>query len=175
MESIYSTFALMIVELASEETVLEFMRLIISIQDLAVKNTQISNDAKSRLHVIVISLFILVARVCDTPNLVEYGIKIIETRLKESPSLLPGEHWVHDMPPLPQIRSQILIDQNIVMEYLRGLGLETSKLQHNSLYMTSSTQNRYSWTDTAGRHSMSDINGGFPELDSAGSSPGIQK
>jgi len=34
--------------------------------------------------------------------------------------------------------------------------------------------NRHSWVD-AGRNSLADINSGGPELDSGGSSPGVQK
>ena len=34
---------------------------------------------------------------------------------------------------------------------------------------------RHSWVDNAGRSSLGDINGGTTELDSAGSSPGVQR
>lgn len=34
---------------------------------------------------------------------------------------------------------------------------------------------RHSWVDSTGRNSLGDINGGTAELDSAGSSPGVQK
>lgn len=34
---------------------------------------------------------------------------------------------------------------------------------------------RHSWVDSAGRNSLADINSGGPELDSAGSSPSVQK
>lgn len=34
---------------------------------------------------------------------------------------------------------------------------------------------RHSWVDSAGRNSLADINSGATELDSGGSSPGVQK
>lgn len=77
IESIYTTLALLTVELASEETVMELLRLVMSLQDLALTNTQISITIKFNLHAVIISLFILIANLCNIPTLIDYGNKVI--------------------------------------------------------------------------------------------------
>lgn len=76
IESIYTTLALLTVELGSEETVLELLRLIISLQDLALTSCQISTQIKFNLHAIIISLFVLIANVCNISTLVDYAKQV---------------------------------------------------------------------------------------------------
>lgn len=76
IEAIYTTLALLIVELASEETVLEQLRLILSLQDLAITNSQLSVTLKLNLHAIVVSLLILISHVCNLSLLIDYSEKV---------------------------------------------------------------------------------------------------
>ncbi|XP_057332050.1 protein EFR3 homolog cmp44E isoform X1 [Microplitis mediator] len=175
IEAIYTTLALLIVELASEETVLEQLRLILSLQDLALTNSQLSITLKLNLHAIVVSLLILISHVCNLSLLIDYSEKIIKAREKEGAYLLPPlkSHYDNDLP--SKFSSSMLIDQSIVTEYLKIAGFDIGKLQQGSKYNSSSLQHRHSWVDTAGRTSITDINTGSVELDSGGSSPGMQK
>ncbi|XP_033215913.1 protein EFR3 homolog cmp44E isoform X2 [Belonocnema kinseyi] len=75
VESIYTTLALLAVELASEETVLEFLRLVLSLQDLALTSAQITMALKFNLHSIVISLLVLISYVCNITSLMDYATK----------------------------------------------------------------------------------------------------
>ncbi|XP_001599882.1 protein EFR3 homolog cmp44E isoform X1 [Nasonia vitripennis] len=175
VEAIYTTLALLTVELASEETVLELLRLVMSLQDLALTSIQMNIAIKFNLHSTVISLLVLIANVCNISTLIDYANKIVESRSKEATHLLPDLRSQYD-PHLPsRIPTALIVDQTIVTECLKGVGLETGKLQQGSGYSSSALQHRHSWVDSAGRSSLGDINGGTTELDSAGSSPGVQR
>ena len=76
VESIYTTLALLAVELASEETVLELLRLVLSLQDLALTSGQITMALKFNLHAIVISLLVLISYVCNITSLMDYATKV---------------------------------------------------------------------------------------------------
>ncbi|XP_020706838.2 protein EFR3 homolog cmp44E isoform X6 [Athalia rosae] len=175
--AVYTTLALLAVELASEETVLELLRLVLSLQDLALTSGQISNSLKFNLHSIVISLLVLISHVCNITSLMDYANKVVEARDKEASHLLPELKSRYDgETQLPtRLQSSVIVDQTIVSECLKAAGLDTGKLQQGSGYSSSSLQHRHSWVDSAGRSSMADINAGGAELDSAGSSPGVQK
>ena len=95
--------------------------------------------------------------------------------MKEALHLLPDlrSQYDHNLP--SRIPPALLVDQTLVSECLKGVGLETGKLHQGSGYSGSSLQHRHSWVDSAGRSSLADINSGAIELDSGGSSPGVQK
>jgi hypothetical protein len=76
VQSIYTTLALLTVELGSEETVFELLQLIMSLQDLALTSSEINAAIKFNLHATIISLLILVANVCNISNLMDYGNKV---------------------------------------------------------------------------------------------------
>ncbi|XP_076181106.1 protein EFR3 homolog stmA isoform X3 [Ptiloglossa arizonensis] len=198
VESIYTTLALLAVELASEETVLELLRLVLSLQDLALTSGQISISLKFNLHAIVISLLVLISYVCNITSLMDYAnkvsykfnvlihydhilylqflhFKIVEIRRKEASHLLPDLQSQYDSGLSSRLAPILLIDQTILSECLKGAGLDSGKLQQGSGYSSTSLQHRHSWVDSAGRNSLADINSGATELDSGGSSPGVQK
>ncbi|KAK1116966.1 hypothetical protein K0M31_017118 [Melipona bicolor] len=175
VESIYTTLALLAVELASEETVLELLRLVLSLQDLALTSSQISVSLKFNLHAIVISLLVLISYVCNITSLMDYASKVVEVRRKEAPHLLPDLQSQYDIGLSSRLAPALLVDQTVLSECLKGAGLDSGKLQQGSGYSSISLQHRHSWVDSAGRNSLADINSGATELDSGGSSPGVQK
>ncbi|CAB0038598.1 unnamed protein product [Trichogramma brassicae] len=94
IESIYTTVALLIVELCSEETVLEMLRLVMSLQDIALTNAQISIAIKFNLHVTAISLLVLIANVCNITTLIDYANKheVLQSKLSDIFNNLMIEH-----------------------------------------------------------------------------------
>lgn len=76
IEAVYTTLALICIELLSEETVLDFIRLILSIQELAITNAVLSTQQKFHLHSLVISIMFLVAIVIDLHPLKDYVEKV---------------------------------------------------------------------------------------------------
>lgn len=81
VEAVYTTLALICVELLSEETVLDFIRLILSIQELAITNAVLSTQQKFHLHSLVISVMLLVAVILDLHPLKDYLDKVIYTNI----------------------------------------------------------------------------------------------
>lgn len=76
VEAVYTTLALICIELLSEETVLDFIRLILSIQELAITNAVLSTQQKFHLHAFVISIMLLVAVVLDLHPFKDYVEKV---------------------------------------------------------------------------------------------------
>lgn len=76
VEAVYTTLALICVELLSEETILDFIRLTLSIQELAITNAVLSTQQKFHLHALVISIMYLVAVIIDLHPLKEYVEKV---------------------------------------------------------------------------------------------------
>lgn len=74
MNAIYTTVALFTVELFCEDTLFDFVRLVLSFQDLAITSTVLSPAQKIHLHVIALCLFVLTAY-CF-PVLKEYSDKV---------------------------------------------------------------------------------------------------
>lgn len=81
VEAVYTTLALICIELLSEETVLDFIRLILSIQELAITNAVLSTQQKFHLHALVISIMLLVAVVTDLHPLKDYVEKVINKNI----------------------------------------------------------------------------------------------
>ncbi|XP_015586861.1 protein EFR3 homolog cmp44E isoform X2 [Cephus cinctus] len=175
VEAIYTTLALLAVELASEETVLELLRLVLSLQDLALTSSQISISLKFNLHAIVVCLLVLISYVCNITSLMDYANKVVEARRKEGLHLLPDLKSRYDSDLTSRLLPSLMVDQTVVTECLKAAGLDTGKFQQGSGYSSNSLQHRHSWVDSAGRNSMADINTVPTEVDSAGSSPGVQK
>jgi len=81
VEAVYTTLALICIELLSEETVLDFIRLILSIQELAITNAVLSTQQKFHLHALVISVMLLVAVVIDLHPLKDYVEKVLNKNI----------------------------------------------------------------------------------------------
>lgn len=76
VEAVYTTLALICIELLSEETVLDFIRLILSVQELAITKAALSTQQKFHLHAFVVSIMLLVAVVLDLHPLKDYVEKV---------------------------------------------------------------------------------------------------
>lgn len=89
--------------------------------------------------------------------------------------MLPPLRSRYDSELSSRLSPNLLFDQSIITECLKTAGLDTGKIQHGSGYNTNALHHRHSWVDTTGRNSIADINAGGTELDSGGSSPGVQR
>lgn len=111
----------------------------------------------------------------------DYANNIIEARRKEATHLLPdlSSHYPTNCESANRV-PHLLIDQMAVCEYVKAGGLDPSRLQQTSPYgagglsIVQNTQ-RHSWVEAGARGSVADITGGGHEVDSAHSSPGVQR
>nr|CAD7438564.1 unnamed protein product [Timema bartmani] len=178
VEAIYTTLALLIVELASEETVLDLLRLVISIQDMALTNGSLSAAQKFNLHAVVASLLLLIPNVVHITPLLEYAEKVVAARkAAKATHLLPDllVHYDPDTSLSPtQLGPDTLVDQMAVTECLKGAGFDPARLQQVSPYSAGGpTQtHRHSWVDSG---SAADLNSIQMDVDSVSSSPGVTK
>ncbi|KAI5641218.1 hypothetical protein NE865_06482 [Phthorimaea operculella] len=72
IEAIYTTLALLFIELASEETVCDMLQLVLAIQQSAIANPVLSVAAQCQLHAIALSLAQLLQHVLGLPRLADY-------------------------------------------------------------------------------------------------------
>ncbi|XP_050305560.1 protein EFR3 homolog cmp44E isoform X2 [Anthonomus grandis grandis] len=179
IEAVYTTLALLCVELASTETVIDLLQLLLGIQNLALTSVNLSNAQKFNLHALVVSLLVLIPDVVNIQPLSDYASRLVEARREEAPHMLPDmmSHYPQDCEP-PNKIPHLLVDQMAVCDYLKVSGIDPSRLTQTSPYgaggpgIISSSQ-RHSWMET-GQGSLMEIPS-VHEVDSAASSPGITR
>ncbi|KAK4885965.1 hypothetical protein RN001_002236 [Aquatica leii] len=181
VEAIYTTIALLCVELASAETVIDIMQLIFGIQSLSLNSTDMSNAQKFHLQAIVAALLILIPTVVTIKPLLDYAKEIIRARKSEAPHLLPD--LLEQYPSKAEMANKLphlLIDKIAVCEYLNSSGLDSSRLLQMSPYgagklgVTGAGTHRHSWVEAGARGSIVELPG-TQEVDSVSSSPGVQR
>ncbi|KAL1115272.1 hypothetical protein AAG570_007303 [Ranatra chinensis] len=174
IESIYTTLALIAVELLTAHTITAYLTMVYSIQEIALsQNNSLSFPRRYNLHAVVAALLVLVPEIMQIAPLKEYAGKLIGERRSAGaahllPELLvtyPGEVT----PPAFQIPVNLLVDQAVLGECLQAAGLDTT-------VMTRSLTHRHSWVESTGvtmRGSVTDLNS--TDVESANSTPGLPR
>nr|XP_049701457.1 protein EFR3 homolog cmp44E isoform X1 [Helicoverpa armigera] len=183
VEAIYTTLALICIELGSEETVGDIMQLVLAIQQSSLSNPVLSVAQQCQLQAISISLAALVPHVLLLPRLADYIHKIIVARREEAPHLLPPlREEYDDLPPakMPNKLPYLMMDQMALCDMLKAHGVDVSRLSAASPYSAGNVAlpHRHSWLEAGaaqGRDSLAEITAPGTELDSANSSPGVQR
>ncbi|KAM3958163.1 protein EFR3 homolog stmA [Aphomia sociella] len=189
IEAIYKTLALMCIELASEETICDILQLILAIQQSALRNPVLSLAQQCQLQAAAAALAALLPHVLSLPlpRLHDYLQQIIESRREEASHLLPPlrrEYPSVAASAMPAKLPYLMIDQLAVCECLRANGIEASRVLAPPPYCggaPAGLAQRHSWVEAGaaqGRDSLADIAAGAgpaAELDSASSSPGVQR
>ncbi|KAF7284398.1 protein EFR3 homolog stmA isoform X2 [Rhynchophorus ferrugineus] len=180
IEAVYTTLALLCVELASTETVIDLLQLLLGIQSLALNSTALSNTQKFNLHTMVICLLVLIPDVVSIQPLADYASKLVECRKEEAPHLLPDmlSHYPSGCEPASKV-PHLLVDQMAICDYLKSSGIDPSRLTQTSPYgaggpgMIVGSQ-RHSWMEPNPRGSVIEISS-VHDVDSAASSPGVTR
>ncbi|XP_066262550.1 protein EFR3 homolog cmp44E isoform X1 [Euwallacea similis] len=180
IEAVYITLALLCVELASTETAIDLLQLLLGIQNLALTSTSLTNAQKFNLHTLVVSLLVLIADVVNIQQLFDYGNRIIEARREEAPHCLPEmlSHYPANCESINKM-PHLLVDQMAVCDYLKSSGIDASRLTQTSPYGAGGPgvlagSQRHSWMETGARGSIMEIPS-VHEVDSAASSPGVSR
>lgn len=66
----------------------------------------------------------------------------MEARRNDSPHLLPDLQSQYDTGLMSRLAPTLLVDQTVVSECLKGVGLDSGKLQQGSGYSNTSLQHR---------------------------------
>ncbi|KAJ8709972.1 hypothetical protein PYW07_009338 [Mythimna separata] len=136
-----------------------------------------------QLHAISVALAALLPHVMMLPRLADYIHKIIAARREEAPHMLPPLLEDYDeLPPskMPNKLPYLMMDQMALCEILKSHGIDSSRLASNSPYAAGNVAapHRHSWVEAGaaqGRDSLAEITAPGTELDSANSSPGVQR
>ncbi|XP_075525945.1 protein EFR3 homolog stmA [Dermacentor variabilis] len=167
-QALYTTLALLCVELGSEDVLIELLRLMFAIQDLPSSGlVSMSGTHMASLYALVAAFMFLAGQLTSIPSLCSHVTEVIKVRRERAPQLLPQG------PPLTgslgQVPEQALFDRTIVAEALRSTGHDPSKLftpyapRHSSVPGGEANVTR----------SVSDLNSNNIEVASVNSSPGF--
>ncbi|XP_013876712.1 protein EFR3 homolog B isoform X2 [Austrofundulus limnaeus] len=131
-ESLYALLALLSVELANEEVVVDLIRLALALQDLALSTDEaLPVYNRCAVHALAAAYLNLICQLTTVPAFCQHIHEVIEVRQKQSPFLLPEDVFV-DNPKLPtsvdKVDASVLFLQSKITEVLGGSGYNTERL-----------------------------------------------
>lgn len=179
-DAIFTTLALLCVEMSSEEILSELFRVTFALQDLCLSGNSnpgesrgLSEVHKSAIHGIVAGFFHLTAGLTAIPLLCSHVEQIIALRGEKCPNMLPEYHHLcktaffepeKEKKTPDEIPEELLFSKSLVAESLRSSGHDTTRL------LTPFVSNNVV-VDASMSRSASDLNSINVEVDSNNSSP----
>ncbi|CAG2104067.1 unnamed protein product [Medioppia subpectinata] len=182
-DAIYATLALLCVELNSEETLAELLRLTFAIQDLAAaKGSTLADRHKSSIHCLVAGFLHLVGHLVAIPAYCTHVETVIKCRTEKTPWFLPERNAenkqnksarrdvidakLHASPP-DDLWDELMFNKAVITEALQSSGHDISALL--TPFMPRNM------VDSSMTRSISDLNTITVEVDSVNSSPGLPR
>lgn len=162
-QALYTTLALLCVELGSEDVLIELLRLMFAIQELpTTSSASLSAGHVAALHRLVAAFLFLASQLTSIPSLCAHVNEVIKLRRERAPQLLPLGSGAPG--PIPD---GALFDRAAVAEALRSTGHDPSKLfsQYSPRYPAAG--------EASVTRSVSDLNSNNVEVASVNSSPGF--
>ncbi|XP_062857544.1 protein EFR3 homolog B isoform X2 [Trichomycterus rosablanca] len=131
-EKLYSLLALISIELANEEVVVDLIRLALALQDLAVVSEEtLPVYNRCAVHALSAAYLNLICQLTTVPAFCQHVHEVIEMRQKESPCMLPEDVFVEN-PTVPETlekpEGEVLFQQAKIAEVLGGSGYNTERL-----------------------------------------------
>ncbi|XP_030200863.1 protein EFR3 homolog B isoform X1 [Gadus morhua] len=131
-ENLYNLLALLSMELANEEVVVDLIRLALALQDLAL-STEESMPVFNRcaIHALAGAYLNLICQLTTVPAFCQHIHEVIEVRQKEAPFLLPEDIFIEGpkLPPsLEKVEGEVLFLQSKITEVLGGSGYNIDRL-----------------------------------------------
>ncbi|XP_046877465.1 protein EFR3 homolog B isoform X2 [Hypomesus transpacificus] len=131
-ESLYTLLALISMELANEEVVVDLIRLTLALQDLALSPEEsLSVYNRCAVHALAAAYLNLICQLTTVPTFCQHIHEVIEVRQKDFPHLLPEDVFI-DNPKLPasleKLEGEVLFQQSKITEVLGGSGYNTDRL-----------------------------------------------
>uniref|UniRef100_A0A023F3F2 Putative transmembrane protein cmp44e n=2 Tax=Triatoma infestans TaxID=30076 RepID=A0A023F3F2_TRIIF len=169
LQAIYSTLALIAIELVTISTLPSFLAMVYSLQEFALSQNNLSVSQKCNVHILAICLLNLVSNLLQIASMKVYVQTVIDKRREMAPYLLPEIREEHRLDNLKDINPDLLIQETKLGECLRQSGVEVPTI-------SASMVQRHSWVENTGM-SMKGSNSDLTtlDLDSANSTPGIQR
>uniref|UniRef100_A0A803TQP4 EFR3 homolog B n=1 Tax=Anolis carolinensis TaxID=28377 RepID=A0A803TQP4_ANOCA len=131
-EAIYALLALISIELANEEVVVDLIRLVLAMQELAqVNEDNLPLYSRCALYALGAAYLNLISQLTTVPAFVQHIHEVIEMRQKEAPFMLP-EGVFTEKPRLSKnldrLGAEILFRQSKISEVLGGSGYNSDRL-----------------------------------------------
>uniref|UniRef100_A0AAY4B2L2 EFR3 homolog B n=1 Tax=Denticeps clupeoides TaxID=299321 RepID=A0AAY4B2L2_9TELE len=132
-ESLFTLLALISMELANEEVVVDLIRLALALQDLA-NDEALPLFNRCAIHALSASYLNLICQLTTVPTFCQHVHEVIQARQKEVPFLLPEDVFIEkpSFPKLPEslekMEGDVLFLQTKIAETLGGSGYNTERL-----------------------------------------------
>ncbi|XP_063298053.1 protein EFR3 homolog B isoform X1 [Pelobates fuscus] len=131
-EAIYGLLVMISIELANEDIVVDLIRLVLAIQDMALSNEDnLPPYSRCALHALCAAYLNLICQLTTVPAFCQHINEVIEMRQKEAPYLLPEDvflekpRWSKNV---DHIETNLLFLQSKVSEVLGGSGYNSDRL-----------------------------------------------
>lgn len=131
-EALYALLVMISIELANEEVVVDLVRLVLAVQDLALTNEDnLPGYNRCALHALCAAYLNLISQLTTVPAFCQYIHEVIEMRKKDAPYLLPEDvfeekpRWSKNV---DHIDMELLFLQSKVSEILGGSGYNSDRL-----------------------------------------------
>ncbi|KAM3857169.1 protein EFR3 homolog B-like [Diretmus argenteus] len=123
-EALFTLLAVLSVELANEEVVVDLIRLVLALQDLAMSNQEsLTVFNRCAVHAIAAAFLNLLSKLATLPAFSQHVTQVIESRQKDASYLLPEDIFI-DKPRLPecvlQVEDGLLFVRLKISEVLTG-------------------------------------------------------
>uniref|UniRef100_H3AV57 EFR3 homolog B n=1 Tax=Latimeria chalumnae TaxID=7897 RepID=H3AV57_LATCH len=131
-EALYAMLALISMELANEEVVVDLIRLVLALQELALVNEgNLPTFNRCAIHALSAAYLNLISQLTAVPAFCQHVHEVIEMRQKDALFLLP-EHVFAKEPKLPEamekLEAHVLFLQSKISEVLGGSGYNSDRL-----------------------------------------------
>ncbi|XP_073418023.1 protein EFR3 homolog B isoform X2 [Dendrobates tinctorius] len=131
-EALYALLVMISIELANEEVVVDLIRLVLAVQDLAVNNEDnLPAYNRCALHALCAAYLNLISQLTTVPAFCQHIHEVIEMRKKEGAYLLPEDVFVEKprwSKSVDHISTELLFLQSKVSEVLGGSGYNSDRL-----------------------------------------------
>lgn len=147
IEAIYCTAALICVELATDEMLVDILRWALAVQDVALTNTMLHPKNRLSLHVIAISIVTLASHTMSVTTLIEYSSKVVTARNGSAPYLLNFNESSAESIQQDSISPECLLDFNAIADCMKEAGRDIMGMI--PLQGPFNANQRYSWADSS--------------------------
>ncbi|EFX83306.1 hypothetical protein DAPPUDRAFT_315767 [Daphnia pulex] len=176
IEAIYCTAALVCVELATDEMLVDILRWALAVQDVALTNTMLHPTNRISLHVVSLSIFNLASHTMNVATLIEYSAQVVAARTAKAPLLLRFNEGSAEEFPQDGIPPECLLDFNTIADCMKEAGKDIMGMI--PLQGPFNANQRYSWADSSLHQpsSFTDLsNLNLDGSESNTSSPGVSR
>ncbi|XP_066450846.1 protein EFR3 homolog B [Eleutherodactylus coqui] len=131
-EALYALLVMISIELANEEVVVDLIRLVLAVQDLALSNDDnLPAYNRCALHALCAAYLNLISQLTTVPAFCQHIHEVIEMRQKDGSYLLPEDIFVEKprwSKSADHIETELLFLQSKVSEVLGGSGYNSDRL-----------------------------------------------